>query len=147
MTTIWMPIGKPLTTIVLRIGEIGKQIAKLAAAEPERQVARIDVDDEAEEGGVIGDEGRDRRAGDAELRRRAEPEDEDRVEAAVEHHREDHEPQGRQAVARAAQRHHQQGQQQDRRHGEEDHAADKRGRAGPLRPGCRAGWRIAPDRK
>jgi hypothetical protein len=44
------------------------------------------------------------------------------MQAAVENHRQAHEPQGRQAVACAAKRHHHQHQQDRRRHADEDDA-------------------------
>ena len=67
MTIICRPIGKPLTTIVFRIAKSAPEVAQLAAAQPQRQVLDVDVDEEAEQRGVIGDQRRHRRAGDAQL--------------------------------------------------------------------------------
>ena len=50
MTIICRPIGTPLRTIVAEQGAVGHQISELGAAQPQRQIAAVDVDDQRRQG-------------------------------------------------------------------------------------------------
>ena len=85
-------------------------------------MAAVEMADERGEAHRLGDEGGERRARDPEARKRAETENEDRVERDVDADRQQHEIERRLGVARAAQHGHHEGIHVEPRQREEDDA-------------------------
>ncbi len=65
ITNICALIGSPLATIGLHQRRVGDQIAQFAAAQPDREVAPIDIDEQPGRRDDPGQQGRGRGAGDA----------------------------------------------------------------------------------
>ena len=114
------PDRQPLADDDPQQRRVGAQVTQFRTPQAQRQVAGVEIGHHGAQADVVCDGRRGGGPGDAEFRCRTEPEDEDRVQAAVEHDAQSHEPQRRQRIAGAAQRHHQQGQHQHSRDRQED---------------------------
>ncbi|MDN3711052.1 hypothetical protein QWZ10_03060 [Paracoccus cavernae] len=100
------------------------QELQIRSGQAQRQLAGIDRAEHCTEADVVCHHHRQRRARDSHLRKRADPEDEERVQNDIEHYGHCHEDQRRHRIAAAAQGHHQHGLDHHRGHGDEGHAQE-----------------------